>query len=73
MLTKVDGSSVLLDLQSVITTLTAQRSAGSYQPSISDTMPCQLIAYLQTDTPSQLPRPCTEEFDVEMRLEITFL
>ena len=65
MLTKMDGSSVLLDLRSVITMLTAQRSAGSHQPSISDTMRCQLMAYLQTETLSQLPRPCTDDFDVE--------
>ena len=67
MLTKMDGSSVLLDLRSVITMLTAQRSAGSHQPSISDTMRCQLMAYLQTETLSQLPRPCTDEFDVEIQ------
>ena len=47
---KMDGSSVLLDLRSVITMLTAQRSAGSHQPSISDAMRCQLMTYLQTDS-----------------------
>ena len=46
-LTKMDGRSVLLGLQSVITMLTAQRSAGSHQPSISDIILCQLMAYLQ--------------------------
>ena len=66
-LTKMDGSSVLLDLRSVITMLTAQRSAGSHQPSISDTMRCQLMAYLQTETLSQLPRPCADEFDAEIQ------
>ena len=64
----MDGSSALLDLRSVITMLRAQRSAGSHQPLISDTMRYQLTAYLQTGTSSQLPRPCTDEFDVEMSL-----
>ena len=70
-LTKIDGHSDLLDLQSVITMLKAQRSVGSHQPSIFDTIPCQLVAYLQkgdSHSPQKWPRPGIKELDVEMSL-----
>ena len=61
-LRKMDESSIPLDLQSVITMLKAQGSAGSPQSSTSATMQCQLMPYLQQETLSELPRPGTEEF-----------
>ena len=69
-MTKMDGSSVPLDFQSLITTiLKAQRSAGSPQPSTPDTLPCQLTPHLQLESLFEMPKPSADEFDVEMFIE----